>query len=91
MDESNAGITIKRLARIEGQVRGIAKMIESGRYCIDVLQQLSAVQSALAKVEDVVLSDHAATCVERAIESGDPAQQREKFTELVTLISKVKQ
>ncbi|MEM1145785.1 MAG: metal-sensitive transcriptional regulator [Pseudomonadota bacterium] len=82
--------TLKRLARIEGQVRGVTKMIESERYCIDVLQQLGAIRAALGKVEDAVLSDHASTCVERAIASGDPADQREKFNELVDLISKTK-
>ena len=82
--------TLKRLARIEGQVRGVLGMIESDRYCMDVLQQLRAIQSALAKVEDAVLKDHAATGVERAIASGDPDDQRQKFNELVDLISKTK-
>jgi DNA-binding FrmR family transcriptional regulator len=89
MDQPQSG-TLKRLARVEGQVRGVIKMIESERYCIDVLQQLSAIQSALAKVEDAVLKDHAATCVERAIASGDPSEQRKKFNELVDIISKTK-
>ncbi|MEM1401946.1 MAG: metal-sensitive transcriptional regulator [Pseudomonadota bacterium] len=82
--------TLKRLARIEGQVRGVIGMIESERYCIDVLQQLRAIQSAVSKVEDEVLKDHAATCVNRAIESGDAEDQRRKFGELVDLIAKVK-
>ena len=84
--ERNA--TIRRLNRIEGQVRGISRMIEQERYCIDVLQQLQAVKSALARVEDAVLKDHAATCIESAIASGDELEQREKFGELVDLISK---
>ena len=82
--------TLKRLARIEGQVRGVAGMIESNRYCIDVLQQLRAIQSALSKVEDAVLKDHAATCVERAIASGDVKDQREKLNELIDLVSHTK-
>ena len=82
--------TIKRLARIEGQVRGIARMIDEERYCIDVLHQLQAIKSALAKVEDAILDDHAATCVEAAIASGDETDQREKFGELVALFAKVK-
>lgn len=82
--------TLKRLARIEGQVRGVVGMIESDRYCIDVLQQLRAIQSALSKVEDAVLKDHAATCVERAIASGNPEDQRTKFNELVDLVSRTK-
>ncbi len=84
--ERNA--TIRRLNRIAGQVRGISRMIEEERYCIDVLQQIQAVKSALARVEDAVLKDHAATCVESAIASGDEREQRQKFGELVDLISK---
>lgn len=84
--ERNA--TIRRLNRIAGQVRGISRMIEEERYCIDVLQQLQAVKSALARVEDAVLKDHAATCVEAAIASGDERERRQKFGELVDLISK---
>lgn len=81
---------LRRLGRIEGQVRGIAKMIDEERYCVDVLQQLQATRAALARVEDLVLKDHAATCVEGAIESGDAAAQRKKFEELVELIARTK-
>lgn len=82
--------TVRRLNRIEGQVRGIVRMIEDDRYCIDVLQQMQAVKAALAKVEDAILKDHSATCVEKAIASGDESEQRKKFGELVDLLSKVK-
>ncbi len=82
--------TIKRLNRIEGQVRGISRMIEEKRYCIDVLQQTQAIKSALAKVEDAILKDHAATCVETAIASGEEEEQRRKFGELVDLFAKIK-
>ena len=82
--------TIKRLNRIEGQVRGIGRMIEEERYCIEVLQQIQAIKSALAKVEDAILKDHAATCIETAIASGDEVKQRKKFDELVDLFAKMK-
>jgi DNA-binding FrmR family transcriptional regulator len=82
--------TIKRLNRIEGQVRGITRMIEDERYCIDILQQMQAIKSAFAKVEDAILKDHSSTCVETAIASGDPEEQRKKFSELVELMGKVK-
>ncbi len=82
--------TIRRLNRIEGQVRGIGRMIEEERYCIEVLQQIQAIKSALAKVEDAVLKDHAATCIETAIASSDVAKQRKKFDELVDLFAKMK-
>ena len=79
---------INRLNRIAGQVRGLAQMIEDDRYCMDILHQLQAVKSALAKVETQILKDHAACCVAEAIASGDEADQREKFEELVGLFAK---
>ncbi|MEH6757835.1 MAG: metal-sensitive transcriptional regulator [Parasphingorhabdus sp.] len=81
---------INRLRRIEGQVRGIAQMVTDDRYCMDILHQVQAVKSALAKVESQILKDHAACCVQEAISSGDAAQQKEKFDELVDLFEKVK-
>ena len=82
--------TIRRLNRIEGQVRGISRMIDEERYCIDILQQIRAIKSAVAKVEDAILKDHAATCVESAISSGNEKEQRDKFAELVDLFGRVK-
>ncbi len=82
--------TIKRLNRIEGQVRGIVRMIEDERYCMDILQQMQAIKSAFARVEDAILKDHCSTCVEKAISSGNPEEQRQKFGELVDLMAKVK-
>lgn len=79
---------INRLNRIAGQVRGVAQMIEDDRYCIDILNQIAAIKSALAKVESQVLKDHAACCVAEAIASGDEAEQRAKFEELVELLEK---
>jgi CsoR family transcriptional regulator, copper-sensing transcriptional repressor len=77
-----------RLSRIEGQVRGIARMVEEDRYCIDILNQVQAVKAALRKVEEQVLKDHAASCVTHAIQSGDKLDQRKKFHELVELFGK---
>ncbi|GAB4144497.1 MAG: metal-sensitive transcriptional regulator [Sphingomonadales bacterium] len=81
---------LRRLRRIEGQVRGIARMIDEGRYCIDVLTQLQAARAALARVEDEMLKDHTAHCVAEAIDSGNPAEQQTKFDELVELLGKYK-
>ncbi|KZX89129.1 transcriptional regulator [Erythrobacter sp. HI0037] len=83
--DDNTKAKVNRLNRIAGQVRGIGQMIEGGRYCIDVLTQIQAVKSALAKVESEVLKDHAATCVAEAIASGDEGEQRTKFNELIEL------
>ena len=75
-----------RLARIEGQVRGIARMIEDERYCIDVITQVQAVTSALRGVESMVLKDHVSHCVEHAISSGDKATQRQQVAELLQVL-----
>lgn len=85
-----AATTIKRLKRIEGQVRGVINMVEQDRYCVDILHQLNAVKAALGKVEGEVLKAHAATCVEDAIQSGSAQAQRRKFNELVDLFGQVK-
>lgn len=81
---------LNRLSRIEGQVRGIASMIEDGRYCIDILNQLQAIKSALARVESRILKEHVETCVTDAINSGDSEDQKNKIDELVDLLEKVK-
>jgi DNA-binding FrmR family transcriptional regulator len=77
-----------RLARIEGQIRGVAQMVEQDRYCLDVVAQVRAARSALAKVEQLVLADHLAHCVEEAIVSGDPDKQRQKVAELIEVFSR---
>lgn len=77
-----------RLARIEGQVRGVARMLEEGRYCIDVLDQLQAIKAALKKVEEQILKAHVDGCVAKAVESGDAADQRKKFAELADLLAR---
>lgn len=79
---------LKRLKRIEGQVRGLARMVEEDRYCIDVITQVSAVRAALRGVEEEVLRDHMANCVEGAIASGNKAEQRRKLSELIDVLSR---
>jgi DNA-binding FrmR family transcriptional regulator len=78
----------KRLSRIEGQVRGLSKMVEEDRYCIDIVTQISAVRAALRRVEEEMLRDHVAHCVEHAITSGNKADQREKIAELMAVIGR---
>ena len=78
----------KRLSRIEGQVRGIARMVDDDRYCIDVVTQIAAVRTALRRVEEEILRDHVAHCVEHAITSGDKADQRKKIEELMEVVSR---
>lgn len=85
-----AAAKINRLNRIAGQVRGVAQMIEDDRYCMDILHQIQAIRSALAKVESQVLKDHAACCVAEAIASGDEDEQKQKFGELVDLLERTR-
>src|SRR3954447_21546052 len=77
---------LKRLARIEGQVRGITKMIDEDRYCIDVLTQLGAVDTALEAVAVKVLEDHVQHCVAGALSSGDKKEADEKSRELLEAV-----
>ena len=88
MDKKTKISTLKRLSRIEGQVRGLSRMVDEDRYCIDVVTQISAVRAALRRVEEEVLREHVAHCVEHAITSGDSKQQREKVAELFDVLAR---
>lgn len=90
MVAANQDSVLRRLKRIEGQVRGLAKMVEEDRYCVDILHQIQAVRAALGRVEDELLKSHTEHCVSDAIESGSAAEQREKLAELVELIGRFK-
>lgn len=85
--DAKAQVT-KRLQRIEGQVRGLSRMVEEDRYCIDIVTQISAVRAALRRVEEEVLRDHVAHCVEGAIASGNRADQRKKIAELMDVLGR---
>ncbi|MDD9149458.1 MULTISPECIES: metal-sensitive transcriptional regulator [unclassified Sporolactobacillus] len=76
---------INRLKRVEGQVRGLQKMIEEDRYCVDILIQLSAVEAALKKIGYSVLERHTRTCVSRAIEEGRGTDQVNELLKVLKL------
>ena len=78
----------KRFTRIEGQVRGLARMVEEDRYCIDIVTQIAAVRAALRRAEEEILQDHVAHCVEHAIRSGNKADQKRKINELMAVVSR---
>ena len=80
--------SIKRLNRIEGQVRGLSRMVEEDRYCIDIVTQIAAVRAALRRLEEEVLRDHVGHCVEHAITAGNKAEQRQKIEELMAVVSR---
>ncbi|MDC0411276.1 metal-sensitive transcriptional regulator [Luminiphilus sp.] len=76
-----------RLAKIEGQIRAVRKMVEDDRYCIDVVRQVQAARSALSGLESVIIEDHVDTCVKHALESGSNNDRKEKVTELVSILT----
>ena len=88
MNDSAKASCIKRLSRIEGQVRGLARMVEEERYCIDIVTQVSAVRAALRRVEQEILRDHVGHCVKQAMRSDDRADQERKIEELMDVLAR---
>jgi CsoR family transcriptional regulator, copper-sensing transcriptional repressor len=80
--------SLRRLNRIEGQVRGLVRMVEADRYCIDIMTQIAAVRAALRRAEEEILEDHVAHCVEHAIASGDKREQRRKVNEIIEVLGR---
>ena len=76
-----------RLARIEGQIRAVRKMVNEDRYCVDVVRQVQAARSALSSLETVIVEDHVDTCVQASLESGSAEARREKVIELVSILT----
>ncbi|KAA0255109.1 metal-sensitive transcriptional regulator [Acidobacteria bacterium ACD] len=81
---------VPRLARIEGQVRGVARMVEEGRWCPDILVQLSAVEAALARVKERLLESHLTHCVTRILESGEASEKRAAVAEVVDALRRAR-
>lgn len=77
-----------RLRRIEGQVKGLQKMVEEGRYCVEVLQQLAAVQEALRGVTKVIMRNYLENCATNALRSGDAEAAKAIYDELMRVIFK---
>lgn len=90
MDDKQKQKAIDRLSRIEGQVRGIRKMVEEDRYCMDILTQTRSIFAAIRGVEEYILENHLHTCVTEAIRSGDYAEQSRKMDEIMDLISRIR-
>jgi DNA-binding FrmR family transcriptional regulator len=88
MNQPVKSACLKRLSRIEGQVRGVARMVEENRYCIDIVTQLSAVRAALRRVEQEVLRDHVGHCVKQAMRSSDLEDQQRKIKELMDVLER---
>jgi len=83
MDKAISQKVLKNLNRVEGQVRGIAQMVEADRYCIDVVTQIEAARAALARIESDLLRQHLGHCVHRAMNSKNASEQEKVIEELV--------
>jgi DNA-binding FrmR family transcriptional regulator len=79
---------LARLRRIEGQVRGIHRMVEEGRYCADILVQISSVQEAMRAVGKLLMRNHLEHCVTDALRSGDRLEAEKAYTEVLDLMYK---
>ena len=88
MQKETKAAVLKRLNRIEGQVRGLSRMVDEDRYCIDIITQVTAVRAALRRAEEEILRDHVSHCVEHAIASGDKREQRKKITEIIDVLGR---
>jgi DNA-binding FrmR family transcriptional regulator len=88
MQTETKAAVLKRLNRIEGQVRGLSRMVEEDRYCIDIVTQVTAVRAALRRAEEEILRDHVSHCVEHAITSGNKNEQRKKISEIIDVLGR---
>lgn len=88
MKHANHSDQVGRLRRIEGQVKGILRMVEEERYCMDILTQLRAARAALGKVEEQVLREHVEHCVVQAVQGEDPMERQAKIDELLDVVSR---
>jgi DNA-binding FrmR family transcriptional regulator len=88
MKSADKDARLKRLSRIEGQVRGLSRMVEEDRYCIDIVTQIAAVRAALSRVGQEVLRDHIGHCVAHAMASGNTSEQKQKIDELMDVLAR---
>jgi DNA-binding FrmR family transcriptional regulator len=87
LDESQQQSLITRLNRIEGQIRGIRRMVQEPRLCVDILQQLAAAEAALNRISLAVLRYHVEQCVPEGIERGEPERSK-RLTELLDIFDR---
>ncbi|AEI14328.1 protein of unknown function DUF156 [Flexistipes sinusarabici DSM 4947] len=82
------GNSLDRLKRIEGQVKGIVRMVEQDKYCIDIINQISAVKGALNQVALLILQNHVESCVSEAVKNADEQEKEEKIEEFIDTVKK---
>ncbi len=91
MDTEETRKVIRRLQIAEGHVRAIQRMVENGDYCIDIIKQIGAVQSALGKVSQIILENHLNTCVTSAVRGDDPAERERVLREIADVFRNTRQ
>ena len=87
MDDLTKAGVIRRLQSVEGHVRGIQRMVEDDKYCIDVIKQISAVQAALSKAQEIILDEHLHSCATTAIRGDDPERREAVIDEILGVFS----
>ncbi len=87
MDEQTKAAMVRRLQSVEGHVRGITRMVEEDKYCIDVIRQVEAVQAALNKINQLILENHLRTCVTTAIRGDDAGRREEAIGEILEVFA----
>jgi DNA-binding FrmR family transcriptional regulator len=87
MDGTTKAAMLRRLQSVEGHVRGIERMVEEDKYCIDVIKQIEAVQAALSKVNELILENHLRTCVTTAIRGDDAARREAVIGEILDVFA----
>lgn len=90
MDEKQSKDIATRLKKIEGQVRGITRMVEEGRYCIDILSQTRAITSGVKKVEEKIMYQHLHTCVAESMQSGNKNDKDQKIDEIMNIFAQLR-
>lgn len=88
IDEETKQKAMGRLSRIEGQVQGVQRMVEEGKYCVDILLQISAIQGALEQVRKILLGRHIESCVVEAMASGRAEDRQKKIEELLEVFAR---
>lgn len=87
MDQATKSEVVRRLQSVEGHVRGVQKMVDEDKYCVDVIKQIDAVEAALRKVQQIILDEHLHTCVTTAIRGDDPDRREAVIDEILGVFS----
>jgi DNA-binding FrmR family transcriptional regulator len=88
MDADTKRQALARLRRIEGQVQGVQRMLEGGKYCVDILLQISAIQGALEQVSRILMTRHIESCVVESVKAGSERERARKIAELIQVFSR---